>query len=90
MQFVKAIGNRLTIQPDPVKTNTETGLEIPAGSQEKPVTGVVLSKGEDVKEIEIGDRVLYNMFGGGKANIEGQEIYFIRESDVILIISKQA
>lgn len=90
MQFIKAIGNRITIQPDPVQTTTESGLEIPSGSQEKPVTGIVLTKGEDVKEIEVGDRVLYNVFAGGQAKVDGETIYFIRESDVILIISKHA
>lgn len=86
---MKAIGNRLIIQPDPAKTTTATGMEIPAGSQEKPVTGTVISKGDEVNEVEAGDRILYNMFGGGTAEIDGEKVYFIRESDIILII-KQA
>lgn len=83
---MKAIGNRLIIQPDPVKTTTETGMEIPAGSQEKPATGIVISKGKEVQEAEPGDRILYNMFGAGSAEIDREKVFFIRESDIILII----
>ncbi len=78
------------------KTMTSFGLVLPdTGSKERPQKGKVLAVGpgklsEDGKRIPMtvkaGDVVLYSKYGPTEVKLEGEEILFLQESDVLAII----
>jgi chaperonin GroES len=85
----KALGTRLTIAPDPAKEHNSYGLELPESSVEKPVSGTVLTIGPKVSpDIKVGDRVVYNQYGATIAEVDGEKVCYIRETDCILIIEQ--
>lgn len=51
------------IQADEVKTQTESGLLIHEEWQTVPPTGVILAVGPQVKEVKVGDKVLFERYG---------------------------
>ncbi len=78
------------------KTMTSFGLVLPdTGSKEKPQKGRVVAVGpgklsEDGKRIPMtvktGDVVLYSKYGPTEVKLEGEEILFLQESDVLAIL----
>lgn len=85
MNFIP-LSDRVRIEPDGVKTVTELGYDIPTSAQERPVTGTVISKGDKVTIVEVGDRVVYSEHSGVKVNVDGEDIVYIKESDCHFII----
>lgn len=56
---IQPMADYVVVQPEAAETKTASGLYIPGGSQEKPKTATVLAVGSDVKEVKVGDRVIY-------------------------------
>lgn len=80
------LGNRLVVTQDEPTETTSAGLIIPDSSIEKPKTGIVVSAGPDVKTVATGDRVAYSEHAGSKITVDGESVFYIRESDVSFII----
>jgi len=62
--MLQPLKNRILIERDSKKTVTESGFIIPEAAQEIEMFGTVLAIGSDVKEINIGDRVLFGRHDG--------------------------
>lgn len=89
--------DRILVEPVEAEAATSFGLVLPDNaSKEKPQKGKVLAVGpgkltEDGKRVvmtvKAGDTILYTKYGPTEVKIEGKEIYFLQESDVLAIIS---
>ena len=92
---VKPLSDRILIKPVEAGELKKGGIIIPDTAKEKPQEGEVIEIGpgrtEDGKEIPVavkkGDRVLYGKYSGTEVTIDGEEFLFIRESDVLAIVS---
>lgn len=63
------------------------GIIIPDEAKQRVDNGVVLFKGPDVKDLAIGDHVLFSGYSGDKVSISGENIYYvIPENFVIAVI----
>ncbi|MEC4676701.1 MAG: co-chaperone GroES, partial [Nitrospirota bacterium] len=67
---------------------TAGGLYIPDSAKEKPQKGDVEAVGSEVKEIKIGNTILFDKYSGSKVNIDGNEYLIIKEEDILGIIEK--
>jgi chaperonin GroES len=85
------IGSRIVVYPDAVKDVTEGGLIIPDAAQEKPLEGVVIFSGPDVKQVRVNDRVLYTRFTGSEAVIPtcDRPVLIMREEDVLVVCRQE-
>lgn len=85
---IKPLSDRVLIQPAEVETKTASGIIIPETAQGKPLRGIVLNVGDEVKQIEPGDEVLYGKFAGSeiKADDLDDTLTLMRETDVQCII----
>ena len=59
---IRPLGTRVKIKPDEPETVTKGGIHIPAQAQEKLMRGTVISVGEDVTDVESGERVMYDKY----------------------------
>lgn len=88
--------DRILVRPIEEDMTTVTGIILPdTASKEKPQKGEVVAVGpgklnEEGKRIPMsvkpGDTVLYTRYGPTEVKVEGQEIYFLNESDVLAIV----
>lgn len=88
--------DRILVEPVEEETATAFGLVLPdTASKEKPQKGKVLAVGpgklsEDGKRlpmtVKAGDMILYTKYGPTEVKIEGKEIYFLQESDVLAVV----
>lgn len=97
LKKLRPMDDRILVEPVEEETATAFGLVLPdTASKEKPQKGRVVAVGpgkmsEDGKRlpmfVKAGDMVLYTKYGPTEVKVEGKEIYFLQESDVLAIVS---
>jgi chaperonin GroES len=95
---IKPLGDRVVVEPIEKDVETFAGgqLVLPDTAKEKPQQGKILAVGpgrldDDGKrvpmDVEIGDVVVYAKYSGTTFKTEdGDEVLFIRESDILAIL----
>lgn len=97
LKRLRPMDDRILVEPVEEETATSFGLVLPdTASREKPQKGKVVAVGpgkltEDGKRVPMsvkaGDTVLYTKYGPTEVKIEGKEIFFLQESDVLAVVS---
>lgn len=96
LRKLKPMDDRILVEPMEEETSTNFGLVLPdTASKEKPQKGRVVAVGpgkfsEDGKRlpmsVKAGDMILYTKYGPTEVKIEGKEIFFLQESDVLAVV----
>jgi chaperonin GroES len=73
-------------QQEEAETKTASGLYLPDKATEKPKVAKVLKVGKDVKEIKIGDRIVYKSYSTNEVKINDKEYILVKEEDVIATV----
>ena len=96
---IKPLGDRVVVEPQEKDVETFAGgqLVLPDTAKEKPQQGTVMAVGpgrldEDGKripmDVKVGDIVVYAKYSGTTFKTEdGDEILFVRESDILAILA---
>ena len=64
------------------ESKTSSGLYLPDAAKEKPKIAKVLAAGVDVKDIKVGDRVIYGGYGNEGIKFDGKEYIFIKLENI--------
>lgn len=75
--------DRVLVARAQVEEVTKGGLFVPRSSQEKPLRGVVLNVGPDVKSTSPGETVLFGKYSGQVILINAEEFVLLREDEVL-------
>lgn len=96
LKKLRPMDDRILVEPVEEETATSFGLVLPdTASKEKPQKGKVVAVGpgklsEDGKRlpmsVKAGDMILYTKYGPTEVKIEGKEIFFLQESDVLAVV----
>lgn len=65
---------------------TAGGIYVPDVAKEKPQKGTVVAVGSEVKELKVGDAVLFDKYSGSKIKLDDVEYLIIKEEDILGII----
>lgn len=97
LKKLRPMDDRILVEPMEEETATSFGLVLPdTASKEKPQKGRVVAVGpgkltEEGKRVPMsvkaGDTVLYTKYGPTEVKIEGKEIFFLQESDVLAVVA---
>lgn len=97
LKRLRPMDDRILVEPMEEETATSFGLVLPdTASKEKPQKGRVVAVGpgklnDEGKRVPMtvkpGDTVLYTKYGPTEVKIEGKEIFFLQESDVLAIVA---
>ncbi|RPI36815.1 MAG: co-chaperone GroES [Nitrospiraceae bacterium] len=85
MKF-KPLKDRVFVKYSAEAEKTAGGLYIPESAKEKPQKGVIEAVGSEVKEIKVGDTILFDKYSGSKINIDNNEYLIIKEEDILGIV----
>jgi len=79
------LGDRVLLKVEEVETKTASGIYIPENaSQEKPTTAEVVAIGSEVKDVKVGDKVIYTKFArSSDVTVEGQDYLVMETSEVL-------
>ena len=80
---IKPLGDRVVAVREEAKTQTASGLYLPDSSKEKPVAAEVKAVGGDVKNVKVGDKIVYKEYSTTDLKIDGTEYLIVREEDIL-------
>ncbi len=88
---VRLTGDRLIVRaPENGERRSRGGLLIPATAAQAPkrlVWAEVVLVGPDVRNVKVGDRILFLPQAGLEAELDGEEYLLLRERDVQAVAS---
>ncbi len=84
---IKPLGNRVLLKPIEAEEKTKSGLYIPDSAKEKPLQAKVIAVGDgkDLK-VKVGDRVIYESFGGSEIKINNEKHLIMDVKDILAIV----
>jgi chaperonin GroES len=85
MKF-KPLKDRVFVKYTEEGEKTPGGLYIPDSAKEKPQKGLVEAVGSEVKEVKVGNTILFDKYSGSKVNIDSNEYLIIKEEDILGIV----
>jgi chaperonin GroES len=65
------------------ENKTASGLYLPDKAQEKPKISKVMAVGKEVKEVKVGDRIVYKTYTTTELKVDGVEYVLVKEEDVL-------
>ncbi|MDZ7785904.1 MAG: co-chaperone GroES [Candidatus Saccharibacteria bacterium] len=83
---IKPLGEYVVAQTEEAPSKTASGLYIPKEAQEKPKISKVLAVGKDVKEVKVGDRIIYGGFSNTEVNHDGEDYMLIKEENIYAVV----
>lgn len=79
---IKPLADYVVVQQEPSESKTASGLYLPEQAQEKPKTAKVFAVGSAVKEIKVGDRVVYGGYSNTEIKQDGQTYMLVKEENI--------
>ncbi len=64
-------------------TKTASGLYLPDKAAEKPKIAKVTKVGAKVKEIKVGDRIVYKSYSTTEVKLSDKEYILVKEEDIL-------
>ena len=83
---LKPLQDRVVVSYAEEVEKTAGGIYVPDTAKEKPQQGKVEAVGKDVKEVKVGDIVLFDRYGGSKVKVGDAEQLVIKEEDILAIV----
>jgi len=78
--YVVAVGEE-------AETKTASGLYLPEKAAEKPKVAKVVAVGKEVKQVKVGDRILYKSYSTTDVKVEAEEYILVKEEDVLATVN---
>ncbi len=86
IQF-KPLKDRVFVRYSEEMERTAGGIYVPDTAKEKPQKGVVEAVGSEVKEVKVGNTILFDKYSGSKITIDNTEHLIIKEEDILGIFN---
>lgn len=92
---IKPLDDRVLVKPDEAEERTKSGIFLPEGAKEKPMSGKIIAVGPGkltddgvraAMTVKKGDTVVYSKYGGSEIDIDGVEHKIIGESELLGIL----
>ena len=92
---IKPLDDRVIVLPTEAEDKTASGIYLPEGAKEKPMSGSIIAVGDGKLNddgsrtkltVKKGDTVLYGKYGGTEIDIDGKEHMILRESEILAVI----
>jgi len=83
----KPLGERLLVKSVEESNTTASGIIIPDNAKEKPNRAEVIAVASEVKDVNVGDTVVYGKYSGTELALDGSNYIVLELSDVLGVIS---
>lgn len=68
------------------ESKTKSGLYLPDNAKEKPKTAKVVAIGPDVKQLKVGNRIVYKSYSTTDVKVGSDEYILVKEEDVLATV----
>lgn len=83
---IKPLADYVVVEQEKAESKTASGLYLPTQAQEKPKVAKVLAVGKDVKEVKVGDRVVYGGYSNVEVKQDGNDFIVIKEENIFATV----
>lgn len=92
---IRPIDDRVLVRPTEPEDRTNSGIFLPEGAKEKPMTGSIVAVGpgklnDNGSRAELsvkkGDKIVYGKYAGTEVEINGEDLVIIKESELLGVI----
>lgn len=84
---IKPLADRVVAVREEAKTKTASGIYLPDNAKEKPVLAEVKAVGGDVKNVKVGDKIVYKEYSTTELKIDGVEYLIVKEEDILATVA---
>ncbi len=85
---IKPLADRVVATREQAQTKTASGLFLPDTAKEKSVAAKVVAVGKDVKEVRVGDTIVYKEYAPTELKKDGVDYIIVKEEDILATIAK--
>lgn len=91
----RPMDDRVLILPTPSEEKTASGVFLPEGAKEKPMTGTIVATGpgkyaddgtRQPLTVKKGDKVVYGKYAGTEIEIGGTKHLIVKESELLAVV----
>lgn len=82
---IKPLADRVVAVREVAATQTASGIYLPDTAKEKPTLASVVAIGTDVKEVRVGDKIVYKEYSTTELKIDGTEYLIVKEEDILAV-----
>lgn len=83
---IQPLADFVVAQGEEPETKTASGLYLPDKATEKPKVAKVLAVGKDVKQVKVGDRIIYKSYSTTDVKVGSEEYILVKEEDVLATV----
>ncbi|VEU82244.1 GroES family chaperonin [Acholeplasma hippikon] len=83
--MLKPLNEYVVLSFEKVESKTESGIILSTSEKDKPSIGNVVALGPKVKDIKVGDKVVYQTYSGTKVKFDEKEYLIIKEENILAI-----
>jgi chaperonin GroES len=83
---IQPLSDYLVAQPEVAETKTASGLFLTENAQEKPKVAKILAIGKNVKQVKVGDRIIYKSYSTTDVKLGLDEYILVKEEDVLATV----
>lgn len=80
------LGDYVVAVGEEAEAKTASGLYLPDKAQEKPKTAKVVAVGKEVKQVKVGDRIVYKSYSTTEVKVDDTEYILVKEEDVLATV----
>ena len=83
---IQPLADFVVAQQEEAETKTASGLYLPDKATEKPKIAKVLAIGKDVKQVKVGDRIIYKTYSTTDVKVGTEDYILIKEEDLLATV----
>lgn len=83
---IQPLGDYVVAQKEEAATKTASGLYLPGGAQEKPSVAKVVAVAKEVKNVKVGDRIVFKSYSQTDVKVESVEYLLVKEEDILATV----
>ena len=84
---IQPMADYVVVKAEEAQTKTASGLYLPGNAQEKPKTAKVIAVGSGVKDVKVGERVIYkNEYEATNVKVAKDEYTLVDKKNIIATV----
>lgn len=83
---IQPLGDNVVAVAEEATNKTASGLYLPESAKEKPQTAKIQAVGKGVKELKVGDKIIYKSYSTTDVKVGNTDYIIVKEEDVLATV----
>ncbi|HEX5798403.1 MAG TPA: co-chaperone GroES [Candidatus Saccharimonadales bacterium] len=83
---ISPLADYVVAEAEAAQTKTAGGIYLPDSATEKPKIAKVAAIGKQVKDLKVGDKIIYKGYSTNDVKVDGKEYILVKEEDVLATV----